>query len=203
MTVPKLLPEWYHRRFQAVGRAQSRYLFLLLLITTYSVGLSFTRDNTVSVTFLGLTTIPTTVVNAATMLVLGVLLLAFFGALQAAREAFDDLLARLQDDGIAHPEMRHVDEHPNVADFLSYATFVHGKRTRFTPYGSLILYPAPAFVAWLWALWLWWQGVTACTLQPGWLVWLYRVIGSLLIIAVVPASVIFARRRWESFRTST
>lgn len=68
VSVPKIPAEWYYRRFQAVGRAQSRYLFLLLTILAYSVGLNIGPGDAVSVGFLGLESLPKNIVNAATIL---------------------------------------------------------------------------------------------------------------------------------------
>src|SRR6266540_4276285 len=133
-TVAKLPPEWYHRRFQAVGRAQSRYFLLSLLVSAYTLGLSFTAGDAVSVNVLGLPDLPKAIVNAAATVVLDVLLLALFGSLQAAREAGAELRTRLSDDGVTQVAWHAYDEHPNVADFLSYATYQEGKPRAWTRY---------------------------------------------------------------------
>lgn len=54
----KLPPEWYYRRFQAVGLPQSRYLLLSVLVAAYTFGLSFTTRTTVSVSILVCRTSP-------------------------------------------------------------------------------------------------------------------------------------------------
>ena len=88
--VPELPVEWYHARFQAVGRAQSRYLLTLLVVAAYTFGLDYTAEDTVGVTFLGLSNIPKRIVNAAATIVLSVLVLALYGSFRAARIAFAD-----------------------------------------------------------------------------------------------------------------
>ena len=84
----KLPPEWYYRRFQAVGLPQSRYLLLSVLVAAYTFGLSFTTRTTVSVSILVCRTSPRRSSTSVGMIVLDVLLLALFGTFQAAREAF-------------------------------------------------------------------------------------------------------------------
>lgn len=199
-TVPKPLPEWYHRRFQAVGRAQARYLLLLLLVSAYTVGLRLTSGEAVSVAVLGLPDIPKAIVNAAATLVLGVLLLALFGTFQAAREAFTELAARLKHDDVTEVAWHQVDEHPNVADFLGYATYVDGKPQKWARPAALVLYPLPVLAVVAWTVTLWCQGIRAPAHEPGWLVWVYRG-GSVLVLAVLFGTAVFVRRRWELFRT--
>ena len=196
----ELPEEWYYRRFQAVGRAQSRYFLLPVLVTAYTVGLRVSPRGTVSVSFLGLEEVPKSVVVAAAMVVLNVLLLAFLGSLQAARVAYEDLLGRHTKTEQGLP-MSLVDEHPNVADFLSYATYAHGKPTWLTPLGTPS-YPVPVLGMVLWTIILWWQGVGASCLSPPWLAWVYRV-DSVLVLALLGATVVFIRRRLEPFRKRT
>jgi len=199
--VPTVRPEWLYNHFQAVGRAQARYLLLLLLVSAYTVGLDFTSGDAVSVAFLGLPGIPKTIVNAAAMIVLDVLLLTLFGSFQAAREAFAELVARLGDEGTG-AVMHQVDEHPNVADFLSYATYADGQARPWTRYGVLVLYPLPVLAVVVWTVTLWRRGVSACALEPSWLAWFYRV-SLLLVLAVLWGTAAFLRRRWKLFRTGT
>ena len=201
MTIPKLEPEWLHRRLQAVGRAQSRYFLLSLLVSAYSVGLQFTNDSALSVAFLGLQGIPKSVVSASALVVLDVLLLALFGSFQAAREAFSDLAARLDDKSGKTHWWHNVDEHPNVADFLGYATYVDGKPSRWKR-ASAVVYPLPVFAMAVWTIVLWVQGARAPAGQPCWLNWVYWVVGGLLAVAVLAATSVFARRRWQLFRES-
>ncbi len=199
-TVAKLPPEWYHRRFQAVGRAQSRYFLLSLLVSAYTLGLSFTAGDAVSVNVLGLPDLPKAIVNAAATVVLDVLLLALFGSLQAAREAGAELRTRLSDDGVTQVAWHAYDEHPNVADFLSYATYQEGKPRAWTRYGVLVLYPLPVLAFVVWTVTLWFRGISACAWDPSWLAWVYRG-GTLLVLPVLAGTVVFLRRRWTLFRT--
>jgi hypothetical protein len=198
----KVSIEWYHRRFQAVGRAQSRYLVLSLLVTAYTFGLSFTQSDNVSVAILGLTAVPKAIVIAAAMLVLDVVLLALFGSFQAAREAGDELRARIEDDDLAPIEWHVFDEHPNVADVLGYATYVNGKpRLKWlTRLGALVLYPLPVLAFVLWAVCLWRQGFYATDLEPAWLEWVYAAV-TILVLALLGCTAVFTARRWELFRT--
>src|ERR1051325_11864051 len=119
---------------QAIGRAQSRYLLLLLVIAAYTLALRFTTGGSVGVPFLGFSVLKH-IVNAWAVIVLDVLLLALYGTFGAAKQAFDQLQSRLGEDG-AKLQMYQVDEHPNVADFLGYASAGHR-------IGHLVLYPVP------------------------------------------------------------
>ncbi len=200
--VAKLPPEWYHRRFQAIGRAQSRYFLLSLLVSAYSFGLSFTTGDSVSVTFLGLPGVPKTVVTAAAMVMLQVLLLALFGSLQAAREAGAELRARLSDDGVTQVAWHAFDEHPNVADFLGYATYEGARPRGWTRYGALVLYPLPVLAFVWWSVRLWAEGVRPANLGPGWLETAY-LLDAVLVFGVLWCAAVFVRRRWELFRTGS
>lgn len=197
-SVPHLPPEWYHARFQAVGRAQSRYLLLLLLVFAYTVGLRVTSSATVSVAILGLGDVPKAVVSAFAVPVLAVLLLALHGTFKAASVAFADLLARLGEQGLG-TLMRHVDNHPNVTDFFGYVTFIEGRRGMLGQVGLLVFYPLPVLVIATWTVMLWWQGVSAPVSWPSWLAWVYRL-STLLVVPAVLYTIGFLRRRWQKFR---
>jgi hypothetical protein len=201
-TVPKLPPEWYHRRFQAVGRAQSRYFLLSLLVAAYTFGLSYTPDDTVNVTILGLSHVPRAIVNAAATVVLSILLLALFGSLQAAREAGAELRARLSDDNVTQVPWHVIDEHPNVADFVGYANHKGGMPRARPPFGVLVFYPLPVIAFVVWNVLLWRQGFIAPTLEPGWLDWVYDAC-TFLVFAVLWCTAEFVRRRLELFRTGS
>jgi hypothetical protein len=156
-----------------------------------------------SVALLGQHEVPKVIVTAAAMVVLEVLLLGFFGSLQAAREAGADLRARLSDDGVTQVAWHAFDEHPNAADFLEYASYVGGKSRGWTRYTTLVLYPLPglAFVAWVvWGLWR--PGVLAAALDPSWLEAVYNA-DTILVFCVLWCAAVFIRRRWELFRTGT
>src|SRR2546428_649479 len=139
VSVPDLVLEWYYARFQAVSRAQGRYMLLLLIASAFGVGLHLTADSTANVAFLGIS-VPKPVLNAAAVLVIGVLLLALCGTFAAVQQAFENLLTRLGSNG-KDIEMYFIDQHPNVADFLSYATLVKGKEGPLTRWSVLVLYP--------------------------------------------------------------
>jgi hypothetical protein len=196
----KIETEWLYRRLQAVGRAQSRYFLLSLLTSVYSIGLRFTTDPAVSVAFLGLAGIPKGIVAAGAMIVLDVLLLALFGSFQAARRALLSLAARLGDESAEPSWWDQVDEHPNAADFLGYSTYVDGKPSKWKQ-ASVVVYPLPVFAMVVWTIVLWWEGASATAAQPAWLPWFYRASG-LLMLWVLLATRVFARRRWHLFRES-
>ena len=56
--VPKVRPGWLYNHFQAVGRAQTRYLLFLLLVSAYTVGLDFTNRKVVGGQIGGLLSFP-------------------------------------------------------------------------------------------------------------------------------------------------
>lgn len=196
MSIPELRPEWLYARFQAVGRAQGRYILLLLLVSAYAIGLHFSKGETANVAFLGLN-MPKPIVNAVAVLVLGVLLLALLGTFPAALQAFDNLVARLGPEA-KDTEMYFIDEHPNVADFLSYATLVEGKEGPLTRLSVLVLYPVPIWVFVACAVTLWWLGMSACPAPSRWLLGLYvfdAVVVSLAVIRAVGITRRFSRAK--------
>src|SRR5206468_7574510 len=123
---------------------------------------------------------PKHLVNAAATVVLGVLLLALFGSFRAARVAFAELLTRLGKQGVG-TSMYQVDEHPNVADFLSYATFGGEMPGPWTRAGAFVFYPLPVLAVVAWTGTLWWRGITSAS---GGLAWIYRA-STLLMAAVL------------------
>lgn len=197
---PKPAPlEWHYARFQAIGRAQSRYFLLALFASAYTFGLSVSRGDTVSVAILGLPPVERSIINAVTMVVLGVLLLALLGALQAAREAGDELRDRLAVDGIADVPWHVFDQHPNLADLAGYAGYKDGKPRDGKPWGALVWYLLPVLGFYAWDLCLWWRGHAAVELYPAWLEVVYYA-GALLMVYVGWCVVTFIRRRWALFR---
>jgi len=85
-----LPPEWLYRRFQAVGRAQTHYLLLLLLGAAYTLAVELGTAETVNVGFLGVSVLRP-VMRAFAVLVLGLPMLACLGSVKAAALAFDML----------------------------------------------------------------------------------------------------------------
>jgi hypothetical protein len=202
MSVPELPPEWYYARFQAVGRAQSRYILLLLLISAYTLGIHFSTGDTdtANVAFLGLN-VPKPIVNAVAVLVVGVLVIALCGTFPAIRQAFTNLLTRLGNKGI-DTEMYFIDQHPNVADFLSYATLWEGKEGPLTRRAALVLYPLPIWFFLLCAGLSWWWGVSACPREPRWVLWLYVADAVVLVVAAIRAAGTHIGL-WRAWRTRT
>jgi len=196
--VPELPPEWYHSRFQAVGRAQSRYLLLLLLVSAYTVGIRVTPSDTVTVAILGLVDVPKAVVSAFAVPVLAVLLLALHGTFKAAGLAFADLLTRLGRQGVG-TQMRQVDDHPNVTDFFGYNAFIEGRRGWRGRVELLVFYPLPVLLVASWMVTLWWWGVSASVSCPSWLAWVYRM-STLLVVPAALYTLGFLRGRWQKFR---
>lgn len=201
---PPINVEWLHRRFQAIGRAQTRYFLLLVLASAYTIGVQISDATVANVTFLGVSVYKGDVL-AFSVPVLCVLLLALFGSMQAALIAFDELRAHVPGNALS---MHQVDESPNIADLMGSATHVNGKPTWLTPFGTLVLYPIPILAMVGWTTWLWWQGLGLPLCQPyPWVecavprtFFLYRVT-SVLVLAVLAAFAIFVRRRLQLFRT--
>ncbi len=186
--VPDVRDSWYYARFQAVGRAQARYLLTSFVISAYTVALSFTTGSTAP--FLGLI-LPKSIVAAGAVVVLGVLLLAVLGTFLAADQAFTELQTHLGDRGKAL-KMHHVDQHPSIMDFLSYVS-------DFQRWGALVLYPVPVVAVSTWTAALWLGSLNAWPLADGWLKGML-VLGGMLIIAVVFRLVVYLGGRWTLFR---
>ena len=190
MTVPQVPESWYYARMQAIGRAQSRYLLLLLVIAAYTLALRFTTGGTVSVPFLGLSVLKP-IVNAWAVIVLEVVLLALYGTFRAAKQAFDELKKRVGDEGVKL-KMYQVDEHPNVADFLGYASAGHR-------IGFLVLYPVPLLAVATWTALLWLKSMDTWPLARGSLK-AVLIVGGLLLIGVVAFIVPYMGKRVKEFR---
>lgn len=197
MSALDLPREWLYARLQAVGRAQSRYLLLLLFGSGYTLAAHLTGGAQVEVPFLGLK-VDRALVEAFAVSVLIILALAFVGTAEAADSAYEQV-AKALGKKPADLAMHLIDEHPNMLDFLSFATLVEGKPRRpFTRLG-LLLYPLPLAFALVWAAALWWIGVCARPWHPPWLLAVHIVNAAILILAVVRVTW-YLRRRWQHFR---
>ena len=190
VAVPQVSEHWYYGRMQAIGRAQSRYFLTLLIIAAYTLALRFTSGGTVSVPFLGLSVLKP-IVNAWAVIVLEVLLLALYGTMRAAKQAFGELQQRLGDDGKTL-KMYQVDEHPNVADFLGYA--ISGHRAAF-----LTLYPIPVLSIAVWTVLLWLRSMDNWPLASESLKGVL-ILGGVLLIGVVAFIVPYLGKRVREFR---
>lgn len=178
--------EWLYARSQAVARAQSHYLLLLLLVAVYSVVVHFSTAATVPVNMLGLD-VPKALVEAGAVSILGVMTLGFFGAAQATQMAYTQL-GELLDEPELWKLVEVVDQHPNLLDFLEFSTYRRGGQAWWpTVIGWFILYPLPLVAALGWAVLLWWSGLRACPYPWPWLLYLHYANAAVLAIAVIRA----------------
>src|SRR2546426_8828785 len=120
--------EMIRDRFQGAGRAQTRYLFLLLLISAYTFAAHFTPGDVVEVPFLGLK-VPRQLVEAFAVSALGILMLGLFGTEEMLKRLIGILpgVFNVQE---VHAEL--VESEPSLLDFLAYCTFLNGDPTRIT-----------------------------------------------------------------------
>ncbi len=173
--------DWLYERFQATGRIQNRYLLLLLLTFTYTLAAHYTRGDTVSVPFLGLA-VPRDLVDPFAVLVLSVLMLAFFGAGEATVRTH---LKLAQDLDVAPEKLTAelMDQNPNLLDCLQFSTYYRGEPTPFTTViGWVVLYPLPLVGVLVWTIHLWWVGFHAqgpCS--PPWLLYLHLLSAAVLL----------------------
>jgi hypothetical protein len=186
--------EMLRDRFQGTVRAQTRYLFLLLLISAYTLGVHFTPGDVVEVPFLGLK-VPRQLVEAFAVSTLGILMLALFGTAEALKRVLVILPAVF---GVADrtlpPEV--VEAEPMLMDFLAYCTFVSGEPTRITRIGRLVLFPLPLLAILAWATWLWWIGVHRCLRAWPWLV-VIHVVNALILAGALVRLIIFVWGMWQ------
>ena len=82
--------EWLYARSQALARAQSHYLLLLLLVAAYSVVVHFSAAGTAPVNMLGLD-VPKALVEVGAVSILSVVTLGFFGAAKATELTYAEL----------------------------------------------------------------------------------------------------------------
>src|SRR5205823_5990310 len=125
--------------------------------SAYTLGVRLTPGETVNVPFLGLS-VPRQLVEALSVTVLGVLALAFFGAIEAGHRAHTRLAETLNVTPEKLPR-ELMDENPNLLDPLDHSTYLNGQPTWLSPIGWLVMYPLPVVAVVFWALWLWWTGV--------------------------------------------
>ena len=188
--------EMIRDRFHGAVRAQTRYLFLLVLISAYTFAAHFTPGDVVEVPFLGLK-VPRQLVEAFAVSALGVLMLALFGTEEMLKRLLA-ILPAIFDVKQVHAEL--VESEPNLLDFLGYCTFLNGDPTRFTPVGWLVLYPLPLVVVLLWAIRLWWVGIQRCLHAWPWLVIVHVVNAAILLLALVRL-VVFVQAMWRRLKS--
>ena len=114
--------ELWLSRYAALGKAQSRYLYLLLLVTAYflALGLSTRTDaaygsKPIGVSSLGLELPPSTLLLFGPVLI-SILLLAILGSLKAAKRAHSELERLLG----AERVNESIDPVPNLIDLAVY-----------------------------------------------------------------------------------
>jgi len=184
-------------RFQGAVRAGTRYLFLLLLISAYTVAAHLTPGDVVEVPFLGLK-VPRQLVEAFAVSALGILMLGLFGSEEMMRRLLSILPAAF---GVEDEKLpaEFFEAEPNLLDFLGYCTYRHGNPTLLTPVGWLVLYPLPLVAVLYWATRLWWIGVHSNTQAWPWLVIVHVVNAAILLLAlarlVILVSDIFERAK--------
>jgi hypothetical protein len=170
-------------RFQAAVRAQTRYLFLLLLISAYTFGVHFTPGDVVEVPFLGLK-VPRQLVEAFAVSTLGILLLGLFGTEEVLKRLLAVLPAVFGVEDRKLPA-EFVESEPSLLDFLGFCTYLNGDPTRITPVGRVVLYASPLVAVLLWAGWLWWIGVHRCLHAWPWLISVHVINAAILLLALV------------------
>jgi hypothetical protein len=170
-------------RFQGAVRAQTRYLFLLLLISAYTVAAHLTPGDVVEVPFLGLK-VPRQLVEAFAVSALGILLLGLFGSEEMMRRLLLILPAAFNVEDKKLPT-EFFESEPNLLDFLPYCTYRNGNPTVLTPVGWLVLYPMPLVAVLYWAIWLWWAGVHDRMSAWSWLVVVHVINAAILLLALV------------------
>ncbi len=180
----KLHIEWLYARSQALARAQSHYLLLLLLVAAYSVVVHFSAAATAPVNVLGLD-VPKALVEAGAVSILSLVTLGFFGAAQATEMTYTELGQQLEE-----PELwkliHVVDQHPNLLDFLEFSTYRRGGKVWWpTVIGWFILYPLPLVAALGWAVLLWWSGLHSCPYPWPWLLYVHYVNAAALAIVLI------------------
>lgn len=119
-------PEDWLKRLQVVGKAQERYLWIVVTLALFFAALharmaSDPAASTTSITlpFLGLE-LEAEVIRAAGPVLLSFVLLSFFGALRAFDRALECL--NLKGDDVPSGSVEGLDLAPNALDFAVYTT---------------------------------------------------------------------------------
>ena len=135
--------EWRHR-FESVGCAQSRYLYILLLTSVFFwalhghlIALDKEKVPDQELPFVGIE-VNSVIVWASAPIVLGVTLLAALGTFPAIKKAHNKL-------SNGEENFERLDVHPTAIDFI-----VYGK----CPLG-LLFYPAFLSLVYIEASWIW------------------------------------------------
>jgi len=136
-------------RFEATSRAQSRYLYLLAVALVLFLVIDSNvqkdlgnADRSINVPGMGID-LETRVLWQASPTVIGVLIMAILGALQAATSAWEAIRTR---PALKDAVWEHMDTAPNLIDF---AVFTTRKTPRVARCLALLAYPAFLTIAWL------------------------------------------------------
>ena|SRR2546426_9947919 len=198
-TQPDWVRDWLRDRLRASGRAQSRYLFLLLLTSAYTLGAHLTPSDPVEAPFLGLK-VPRQLFEAFAVSLLAILTLAFFGSVEAMKRTLGKLAKSIK----TVPETLSADfieADPNLLDFLRYSTFIGGAPTwLLTPICWTLLYPLPLLGAMGWATWLWWIGVHMPSQHWPLLNAVHLFNGAILLLTLMRL-ILFLRDAWKHMRS--
>lgn len=171
--------EW-RARFRAVSRAQSRYLYLLMLASVFfwalrigNVPFADARRYGVDVPVLGVSLDPRVILDFGPI-VLGLLMLALLGTFAAVTYAKDQLAVKTDDD------FQRLDEFPNAIDFIVFAPGGTSRLARW----PLLSYPVVIVIAYVEAWWLFLEGTFLSPSYTGKLV--VAVMSGAVLIAAIP-----------------
>lgn len=168
--------EDWKRRFQAVGRAQARYLYLLLVASVFfwalHVQVMVSAPMEVADQQLPLVgvTVNRVVVWATAPIVLGFTLLAAFGTFHAIKLASDKLGTLVEGD----QGFERLDVSPTAIDFIVYTKSPSLRRL------GLLSYPGFLSVVYVEAWWIWFCLLRSDRALPGWKVLV--IIGAVVLL---------------------
>lgn len=173
-----IIREEWKRRLHTVGRAQTRYLYVLLIVGLFYLALHLQITDKTSATntdqqlpLIGII-VNRLVIWASAPIVLGFILLAALGTFSAIQVAKDQLKIAPKD----HLSFERIDIYPTAIDFIVYNKYI----------GRLgaITYPVFLLLFYLEAWWIWLHLIRSDQTLPFWTV--FVVIGIIVLLLCFP-----------------
>ena len=189
--------EWLYARLQSITKAQSGYLWLLLIGCVYTLAVHFSSGTLLKVPLLDLE-VRRTVVEPFTLLFLCAMALAFFGTFEAASYQHR-LISAVAGIDWRQLHVHTIDQHANVLDYLDAAAQMGFRQSWFSRIVSFVAYALPVTLAVAWMVVFWLEVFRARPFDPTWLLAVHVLSGVLVLVTGI-RTVFMWRERFVVYR---